>query len=239
GIGAAVVRRLARAGYGVSFTVNRSTQSAEALRAELPEDARPQAIPCDLSDEAAVERLCRSLAEQREPFYGLVHAAGASYDTPAAAANLAKAHAVMQVNFWSLLTLTQALVPGMTRHRTGRIVGLSSVVSRRGSRGNCIYASTKGAVESFLANLVSETAHKGVTVNVVAPGYIDTPLLKPYEGLRDQLTARIPAGHYGAPDHVAALVEFLLSPDAAYLSGARVNVDGGLDASIGFSMRRS
>jgi NAD(P)-dependent dehydrogenase (short-subunit alcohol dehydrogenase family) len=238
GIGAAVVRRLSRAGYQVSFTVNRSVQSAEALCAELAGGARPRAIACDLSDELAVDRLCRSLVEEERPFYGLVHAAGASYDVPAGAADLGKARAIMQVNFWSLFSLVRALLPVMTRHRRGRIVGVGSVVSRRGSRGNSVYASTKGALESFLVNLVGEAAHKGVTVNAVVPGFIATPLLEPYAAMRDHLMKRIPAGDYGSPDQVAAVVEFLLSPDAAYMNGARVVVDGGLDASMGLSTRK-
>jgi 3-oxoacyl-[acyl-carrier protein] reductase len=231
GIGAAVVRRLARSGYRVSFTVNR--RSAEALCHEFPIETRPRPLPCDLSDPSAVERLVETLTAEEEPFYGLVHSAGMSYDQPAAAADLVKAQVVMQVNYWSFFSLTRGLVRGMTRHRSGRIVGIGSVVTRRGSRGNSVYASSKGALESFLINLVSEVAHRGVTVNSLAPGYIDTPLLAPYEPMRDTLTTRIPAGDYGTPDQVAAVVEFLLSPEAAYVNGARILVDGGLNASIG------
>ncbi len=238
GIGAAIVKRLANEGYTVSFTVNKSTEAAAALCADCEGVTRPQALQCDLSDASAVDQLCQKLSREDEPFYGFVHAAGTSYDAPAAAVDLAKARAVMQVNFWSMFALTSALMRGMTRHRSGRILGISSVVSRRGSRGNSIYASSKGAMESFLVNLISEVSHKGVTVNLIAPGYIETRLLQPYEHMRDILTARIPSGNYGSPLDISSLVAFLISPEASYINGARITVDGGLDASIGLAAAR-
>lgn len=238
GIGSAIVKTLAGAGYRVTFTFHKSADQAQAICDELSDENKPVAMQCDLADEAAVDGLCSSLAGQDEPFYGLVHSAGTSYDAPVGAASISTARATMQVNFWSLFSLCSALVRGMTRHRSGRIVAISSVVAHRGARGNSIYAATKGAMESFLLNLVLEVAQKNVTVNCLAPGYIDTPLMKPYAHAEDVVKARIPAGTYGSPEKIAPLVAFLLSDDASYINGARIAVDGGLNASLGLAIAR-
>lgn len=230
GIGAGIVRALADAGHDVAFTYNASRDEAEALAASLPGKAR--AMQCDLSDRAAVEDFAASL-EEGEGFYGFVHNAGRSYDTLGATVDVDQAADAMQVNFFSMLRLVKAVIRPMMQARAGRIVAIGSVTSMRGNQGNSVYAATKGAIASYCTTLAVEVARRGITVNTVAPGYVDTEMLAPYEGFRDKLEKQIPAQRYASTGDIAAMVTFLMSEQAGYLTGATLPVDGGLMASIG------
>lgn len=227
GIGAAVVRRLRAEGAEVDFIFNATRQQDSDETSGPPQHG----LQCDLSNAEAVAELCDRLG-RGDPYSGFVHAAGASYDCPAAAIDLAAARRIMQINFWSMVALIGAVVRGMTRSRFGRIVAITSVVTRRSTRGNGVYSATKGAIESFLNSLVAEVSHRGVTVNTLAPGYIDTRLLQPYEAMREALVGSIPAGRYGTADEIAGLVAFLCSAEAGYVNGARIVADGGMSAAL-------
>jgi len=230
GIGAGIVRALAEAGHGVDFTYNASKEEAEALAASLPGEGR--ALPCDLSERAAVDAFAEQL-EEGDGYYGFVHNAGRSYDTLAATVEVDKAADAMQVNFFSMLRLIRAVIRPMMQARAGRIVAIGSVTSMRGNQGNGVYAATKGAIQSYCTTLAVEVARRGITVNTIAPGYVDTDMLAPYAGFRDKLEKQIPAQRYAQAGDVAALVRFLMSEEAGYLTGATLPVDGGLMASIG------
>jgi len=229
GIGAAVVERMIADGYEVDFLYNSSDAEAATLMQRLGPGAR--GLRCDLSDADAVASLCDGLFREK-PYYALVHAAGMSYDCPAAVVELNVARKVMQVNFWSLVALAAALIRGMTRSGSGRVVAVTSIVTGRNTRGNSIYSATKGAIEVYLTGLMSEVAHRGITVNAIAPGYVDTKLMAPYSHMRDVLSKTIPAGRYGTPREVANLTSFLCSDDAGYVNGARIVIDGGVDSAI-------
>jgi 3-oxoacyl-[acyl-carrier protein] reductase len=122
----------------------------------------------------------------------------------------------------------------MMRARTGRIVGIGSVAALEGNQGNAAYAATKGAMLSYVRTLAVETAKRGITVNYVAPGFIDTDMLAPYANYREQMQKQIPAGRFARPEDIAGLVGFLVSPGAAYITGAVLPIDGGLTATIAF-----
>ena len=139
----------------------------------------------------------------------------------------------MQVNFWSLTRLAKTVMRGMIRARAGRIVAIGSVAALRGNPGNAAYAASKGALLSYCRTLAVETAKRGITVNYVAPGFIDTDMLAPYAAYREQMEKQIPAGRFAQPEEIAALAAFLMSPAAAYITGAVLPVDGGLTATIG------
>jgi 3-oxoacyl-[acyl-carrier protein] reductase len=234
GVGAAIVRALVADGHDVLFTYRASGEAAEGLVAELAAAHPGRAIEAralDLADKAALDAFCEAVED--EAFRGLVHNAGQSYDALAATLSQERAEAVMQVNFWSFTRLAKALVRGMVRARSGRIVAIGSVAAARANPGNGAYAASKGALAAYARTLAVETARRGVTVNVVAPGFVDTDMLAPYAAHRAAMEGQIPGGRFARPTEVAALVAFLMGEGAAAITGATLPVDGGLTAMLG------
>lgn len=235
GVGAAIVRSLAGAGYDVDFTYRSSVAPAEALAAEIAATCPGRsirALSLDLADTAGLDSFCESIEDTG--YYGYVHNAGQSYDVLAAMMTQDKAEAAMQVNFWSMTRLVKSVVRQMMRARSGRIIGIGSVAALEGNQGNAAYAASKGAMLSYLRTLAIETAKRGITVNYLAPGFIDTDMLAPYANYRAQMEKQIPAGRFAKPEDIAALVRFLIAPEAGYITGAVLPIDGGLTATMAF-----
>jgi NAD(P)-dependent dehydrogenase (short-subunit alcohol dehydrogenase family) len=234
GLGAAIVRALVAAEHDVDFTYRASTDAAEALTEELAAAypaRRIRAHSVDLSEKGSLDIFCEAI--EKEGFFGFVHNAGQPYDALAAMMAQDKAEAAMQVNFWSMTRLAKTVLRGMIRARAGRIVAIGSVAALQGNPGNAAYAASKGALLSYCRTLAIETAKRGITVNTVAPGFIDTEMMAPYANYRAGMEKQIPAGRFAKPEEVAGVVAFLMSPPAAYITGALLPVDGGLTAMIG------
>lgn len=234
GVGAAIVRALAAAGHDVDFTYRSSAKQALALAREITA-AHPEraiaALPLDLSDRAALDAFCEE--REAQTYFGFVHNAGQPYDALAAMMAQDKAEAAMQVNFWAFARLAKSLMRAMIRARSGRIVAIGSVAALRGNPGNAAYAASKGALISYAKTLAVETGKRGVTVNVIAPGFVDTDMMAPYAAYRDRMQAQIPAGRFARPEEVAGLAAFLMSEPAAYITGAVIPIDGGVTAHLG------
>jgi NAD(P)-dependent dehydrogenase (short-subunit alcohol dehydrogenase family) len=233
GIGAGVVRALVEAGHDVTFTYRSSGDQAQALAGELAasrEGAKVAALPLDLSDRAAVAAFA---AADHGEIGGLVHNAGQSSDGLSMMLPQDKAEAAMQVNFWSFTQIVNAMLRPMMARRHGRVVAIGSVSATRANQGNAAYGASKAALESYIRTLSLETAKRGITANTIAPGFVDTDMMGPYAAYRAKMETQIPAGRFAQPHEIGAVAAFLMSPGAAYITGATIPVDGGLMASMG------
>ena len=223
GIGAAVVETLAAKGFAVTYTYRTDPG---------PFDAAMTGIQLDLADRAAVDAF--AVAQEDTPAWdALVQVGGTTYDSLAATMDQDKAEAVMQVNFFAFARIARAVVRPMMRARTGRIVAIGSVIGQLASQGNAAYAASKAALLAYVKSLAIESARRGVTVNYVAPGFVDTDMMAPFADYRKPTEGRIPAGRFARPQEIADVVAFLASREASYVNGAYIPVDGGLTASAG------
>ena len=223
GIGAAVVGELAGRGYAVTYTFRSD-------RGSFPEGIESRAL--DLADRDAVESFAAEL-EDGAAWDAFVQVGGTTYDALAAAMDQARAEQAMQVNFFAFVRLARAALRPMLRARAGRIIAIGSVIGQFASQGNAAYGATKAALLSYVRSLAIESARRGVTVNYVAPGFVDTEMMAPFAAHRPALETRIPAARFARPEEIAAVVGFLASPEASYVNGAYIPVDGGLTASAG------
>jgi len=227
GIGAEIARAIHSQGGTVVLHGTRADK-LDALAAELGE--RAHALPANLSDRAAVAGLIDAAAEAAGgPVSILVNNAGITRDGLLMRMKDADWDELIEINLTASMVLCRAAMRGMMKARSGRIISISSVVGATGNPGQTNYAASKAGMIGFSKSLAAEVAGRGITVNVVAPGFIETPMTDVLdESQKSGLLTRVPAGRLGTPAEVAASVSFLASDEAGYITGATIHVNGGM-----------
>jgi 3-oxoacyl-[acyl-carrier protein] reductase len=228
GIGRAIVRSLAEAGFQVTFTYQHSREAAEALVAELRAE-RVEAAQADVRDWPRARQIVDGLRERFGPPDVLVNNAGVSQARALMMTGPEDWGEILNTNLAGTIAYTRAAIVPMMKAGTGCVINVSSVIGLRGFPGLTIYAASKAGVIGFSRALAREVGRFGVSVNVVAPGFIETDIIDLMDDkMRAQALELIPFGRMGKPEEVASLVRYLATEGRSYITGQVFVVDGGL-----------
>ncbi len=229
GIGRACALSLAKMGARIALAA-RNESKLEAVAAEIAAGGgQAKSFVMDVSDEASIQTTAKAAIAHFGSVDILLNNAGITRDTLLLRMKRADWDAVMTTNLTGVFLLTQALLNPMLRGRWGRIINITSVVGRTGQAGQANYAASKAGLIGFTLSMARELASRSITVNAVAPGYIETAMTAALdEKQRQALLTHIPLGRPGSDQDVAHAVAFLASPQAAYITGHVLDVNGGL-----------
>lgn len=229
GIGAAIAEKLGRAGFvvvGTATSVNGAAQIDERLKAAA---IRGRGMVLDVTDADSVAQLMANVTEEFGTITVLVNNAGITKDNLLMRMSDEEWFDVINTNLSAVYRLSKACLRGMLKARWGRIVNISSIVGAMGNAGQTNYSATKAGVMGFTRSLAKEIGSRNITVNAVAPGFIDTDMTRALpEEQRQALVSGIALARLGQPDEIASVVEFLCSDGAAYVTGETIHVNGGL-----------
>lgn len=230
-LGQAIALALHDAGYRVIVTCRQRGQAEQAwLDAQAAAGREFLAYPVDVADYASCRALADTLAADGLSVDILVNNAGVTRDASLRKMAPEDWATVLRCNLDSMFNMTQPLIEGMTSRGWGRVVNISSVNGFKGAFGQTNYGAAKAGVHGFTKSLALEVARKGVTVNTVSPGYLDSPMVAavPQNVLEEKILPQIPVGRLGQPAEIAALVTFICSDSAGYMTGSNVAMNGGM-----------
>ncbi|MEM9844952.1 MAG: 3-oxoacyl-[acyl-carrier-protein] reductase [Pseudomonadota bacterium] len=226
GIGGAIATALHQAGAAVALSGTR-TEPLQSLSETLGDNAH--VLPCNLSDPDAVEALPKQAAEALGGVDILVNNAAINRDQIFMRMSDEEWQSVIDVNLTAAMRLCRGVIRPMMKSRWGRIINISSVVGATGNPGQVNYAASKAGMVGLTKSIAYEVASRGITVNAIAPGFVETPMT---DKLNDEQKARIngqiPTGRIGRPEEIAAAVLFLASAEAGYVTGTTLHVNGGM-----------
>ncbi|GAA6189386.1 3-oxoacyl-[acyl-carrier-protein] reductase [Litorivita sp. NS0012-18] len=226
GIGGQIAKALHGAGATVGLSGTR-VEPLEALAAELGD--RAHVLPCNLSDGAAVDALPKQAIEAMGSVDILVNNAGITRDQIFMRMSDDEWQSVLDVNLTATMRLCRGVMRPMMKARWGRIVNISSIVGATGNPGQANYAASKAGMIGMTKSIAYEVASRGITANAVAPGFIATAMTdKLTDDQKDKINVQIPAARMGTPEEIAAAVLYLASPEAGYVTGATLHVNGGM-----------
>ncbi|MFZ5528146.1 MAG: 3-oxoacyl-ACP reductase FabG [Pseudomonadota bacterium] len=228
GIGQAIARTLAQRGFTVIGTAT-SENGAQGITEALSGFAGSRGVVLNVTDAAASEALIDSIVKEFGGLHVLVNNAGITRDTLAMRMKDEDFEAVIDTNLKSVFRLSRAVMRPMMKQRQGRIINITSVVGAAGNPGQANYVASKAGVAGMTRALARELGSRNITVNCVAPGFIDTDMTRALsEEQHTALKAQIPLGRLGQPQDIAEAVAFLASPAAAYITGSEIHVNGGM-----------
>lgn len=229
GIGKAIALELGSRGAIVIGTAT-SEQGAAAISQYLQEAGiKGQGMALDVGSDASVEAFSKSVQEQHGVVEILVNNAGITRDNLMLRMKEDEWQSVINTNLNSVFRMSRTFLRGMTKSRWGRIINISSVVASSGNAGQANYAAAKAGMEGFARALAMEIGSRGITVNCVAPGFIDTDMTRELgEEQTQALLGKIPLGRYGQPQEIASVVGFLASAEAGYITGETIHANGGM-----------
>ncbi|MCT8160109.1 3-oxoacyl-[acyl-carrier-protein] reductase [Pseudoruegeria sp. SHC-113] len=226
GIGGAIAKALHGAGATVALSGTR-VEPLEALAAEL--GSRAHVLPCNLSDAEAVNNLPKQAAEMMGSVDILVNNAGITADNIFMRMKDEEWERVLEINLTSTMRLCRGVMRGMMKARWGRIINISSIVGATGNPGQANYAASKAGMIGMSKSIAYEVANRGITVNAVAPGFITTAMTdKLTDDQKSGILGQVPAGRMGEAEEIAAAVLYLASPEAGYVTGSTLHVNGGM-----------
>lgn len=226
GIGGAIATALHRQGATVGLSGTR-TEALQSLAATL--GGRAYVLPCNLAEAEATQRLVGEAEAAMGSVDVLVNNAGMTRDTLILRMKDEDWQAVLEVNLSAAFRLSRAALRGMMKRRWGRIIGITSIVGVTGNPGQVNYAASKAGMIGFSKALAQEVASRGITVNTVAPGFIETAMTGAVaDEQKAKLIGRIPGGRLGTPEDVSAAVVYLASEEASYVTGQTLHVNGGM-----------
>ncbi|MET7641794.1 3-oxoacyl-ACP reductase FabG [Streptomyces sp. NPDC005438] len=230
GIGRAVALQLARDGYDVAVCYASDTTAAQSLEKEITSlGRRAHVLRTDVGDSAAVEDLVDGVEEALGPVEAVVTSAAVLRDGPLSAMEDEDWADVLRVNLDGVYYVCRTVINAMIERRRGSIVTISSIAGLHGNAGQTNYAASKAGIIGFTKSLAREVGRYGIRANVVVPGFVATdPVMDLPADLRKRFEERVPLGRFGTPQEVAELVSFLHSDRAAYITGATLQIDGGM-----------